>query len=180
MAKTFPHIDKNHRSFIENQKIFFVATSPKKGRINLSPKGMDSFRITDKNSVVWLNYTGSGNETAAHVLEDPRMTIMFCSFEKKPQILRLYGKAECIYPNHEHWQELISLFDDHLGARQIFTMDVELVKTSCGESVPFYQYTGERHGLKNWLAKKWHSGIREYWQSKNKLSMDGKTTGLPD
>jgi len=164
--------------FIQNQKIFFVATSPKTGRINLSPKGMDSFRVLKKNKIVWLNYTGSGNETAAHLLDDPRITIMFCSFDKKPLILRLYGIAKTVHPRDSAWLSLVSLFNDAEGARQIFEMEVELVKSSCGESIPFYDYAGEREDLKNWIRQKGETGIYNYWMEKNTLSMDDQPTGI--
>lgn len=178
MGKTFTNIEIEHTVFIKKQKIFFVATAPKSGKINLSPKGMDSFRIIDKNKIAWLNYTGSGNETAAHLLEDTRMTIMFCSFDVKPLIMRLYGKASALHPDDLRWQEAASLFPDTEGARQIFEMDVELVKTSCGESIPFYSYAGERDALKKWIHKKGEAGIRDYWFEKNTTSLDGKPTDI--
>ncbi len=124
-------------NFIENQKIFFVGTARTSGTVNLSPKGMDTFRIVNNNKIVWLNLTGSGNETAAHLLENNRMTIMFCSFEKIPLILRLYGKAQIYHENDQTYKEQIGLFRDFTGARQIIEMDINLVQTSCGYAVPF-------------------------------------------
>ena len=120
MGKFYTSINKRVQTFIEAQKIFFVATAPKTGRINLSPKGMDSFRILNENRVLWLNVTGSGNETAAHILEDDRITIMFCAFEGNPNILRLYGTAKAIHPKDASWKNVVSLFPKIPGTRQIF------------------------------------------------------------
>ncbi len=178
MGKTFTEIKELHQIFIENQKMFFVSTAPRKGRINLSPKGMDSFRVEGPNRVVWLNLTGSANETAAHLIEDRRMTVMFCSFEQDPMILRLYGQARAVHPRDEEWHELLSLFPKQAGVRQVIEMDVDLVHTSCGYGVPLYEYQGERSLLNDWLEKKGEDGIRDYWESKNSVSLDGKPTGI--
>lgn len=120
MAKRYDEISTRLQQFIEAQKIFFVATATADSRINLSPKGMDSLRVVDANRVVWLNITGSGNETAAHVQENPRMTLMFTAFEGDPVILRLYGTAQVIHQNDAAWEALLSLFPPLPGARQIF------------------------------------------------------------
>lgn len=178
MGKTFTEIKELHQIFIENQKMFFVSTAPRKGRINLSPKGMDSFRVGGANRVIWLNLTGSANETAAHLIEDARMTVMFCSFEQDPMILRLYGQARAVHPRDEEWQQLLSLFPKQAGVRQVIVMDVDLVHTSCGYGVPLYEYRGERPLLNDWLEKKGEDGIRDYWESKNSISLDGKPTGI--
>ena len=116
------------KNFIENQKIFFVGTARASGTINVSPKGMDTFRIVKNNKIVWFNLTGSGNETAAHLLENNRMTIMFCSFEKTPLILRLYGNARIYYENDQMYDEHIGLFKDFIGARQIVVMKINLIQ----------------------------------------------------
>lgn len=178
MASTFSSLKKKHIDFINEQKIFFVATAPKEGRINLSPKGMDSIRVVDKNKILWLNFTGSGNETAAHLLEDTRMTLMFCSFTKKPQILRVYGHARSIHDRDEEWDSLFSLFSNTYGYRQIIELNLDLVLTSCGEAVPYFEYKGERPDLRNWYKKKGDNGILKYKKDKNQLSLDGKSTGL--
>ncbi len=178
MGKTFTEIKELHQIFIENQKMFFVSTAPRQGRINLSPKGMDSFRVREPNRVAWLNLTGSANETAAHLMEDTRMTVMFCSFEEDPMILRLYGQARALHPRDGDWRELRSLFPEQAGVRQMIDMEVDLVHTSCGYGVPRYEYVGERPLLNDWLEKKGEAGIREYWESKNALSLDGKPTGI--
>ncbi|MAZ37620.1 MAG: pyridoxamine 5'-phosphate oxidase [Crocinitomicaceae bacterium] len=168
-------ISQKEQDFIANQKMFFVATAPNSGSINLSPKGIDSFRVIDANHVIWLNLTGSGNETQAHVDENGRMTIMFCSFEGPPNILRLYGKAEAILPSNENWNEYISLFPAVSGSRQILSLKVDLVQNSCGFGVPFYEYKGDRDTLEMWANKKGAEGIREYKELKNTTSLDGKS-----
>ena len=165
---------------MEDQKIFFVGTATADSRVNISPKGMDSLRILDPNRVVWLNVTGSGNETSAHIQEDPRMTIMFTAFEGNPMILRLYGNAQVIHKNDSGWKELICLFKPLPGARQIFDLKVDLVQTSCGMAVPFFDYLGEREQLNKWAIKKGEEGIKEYWQEKNQVSLDGRPTHIMD
>jgi len=122
MAKKYNKIEKSIHEFILQQKMFFVGTAAPNGHVNVSPKGLDSLRVLNENRVVWLNLTGSGNETAAHLLENDRMTIMFCAVEGKPLILRLYGHALAVHPRDDEWDELSSLFPEHLGARQIFDM----------------------------------------------------------
>ncbi|MCW8955808.1 MAG: pyridoxamine 5'-phosphate oxidase family protein [Gammaproteobacteria bacterium] len=178
MAQRFTEISDKLKQFIEDQKIFFVGTATADSRVNISPKGMDSLRIIDKNRVVWLNVTGSGNETSAHVQQDPRMTIMFAAFEGKPMILRVYGKARVVHKNDAEWKELFPLFDPLPGVRQIFDLSVELVQTSCGMAVPLYDFVAERDQLNNWADKKGEIGIKEYWQEKNQLSLDGKPTNI--
>ena len=178
MGKQYDAIPVELNDFIQQQKIFFVATAGKEGRVNLSPKGMDSLRIVDEHTVHWLNVTGSGNETAAHVLENQRMTIMFCAFEGAPMILRLYGNASMVQPNDSDWNTLIQDFPVLPGARQIFTLNVDLVQTSCGMGVPFFDYREEREQLNRWAEKKGEQGIKQYWAEKNALSLDSKTTGI--
>lgn len=179
MGKQYSEISEKLQAFIAAQQIFFVATAAAEGRVNLSPKGMDSLRVVDANRVVWLNYTGSGNETAAHLAESPRMTVMFCSFESEPKILRLYGTAHEVQPGDEAWNELGQLFPPMIGARQIFDMHVDLVQTSCGFAVPFFEYRGEREMLKEWAEKKGEEGVREYWRERNSVSLDGKPIKIP-
>ncbi len=178
MAEQFPALNEKHQAFIQRQQLYFVATAGMEGKVNLSPKGMESFRIIDEKSVVWLNLTGSGNETAAHVLENQRMTVMFCSFEKQPLILRLYGKAKVAYPRNSRWQALIDLFPDFTGARQLFELKLDMVQTSCGFAVPFYEFQGERPTLKNWADNIGREGTEKYWKEKNGHSLDGKNTGI--
>lgn len=180
MAKFYQELDDTHIKFIAQQKLFFTATAPHSGRINLSPKGMDSFRIIDRNTVAYLDLTGSGNETAAHIGENGRLTVMFCSFTENPLILRLYGRGEVITPNHPQWQKHFAYFDAILGMRQIIVSHLDSIQTSCGYAVPRYHYEGERDTLERWAEKKGENGIRQYWQEKNQFSIDGLPTGLLD
>lgn len=176
----FESLTAKHMAFIEAQKLFFVGTAGAEGRVNVSPKGLDSLRIKSPTTVRWLNLTGSGNETAAHILENQRMTLMFCSFDTQPLILRLYGTATMISSNDLAWDEAVADFDDFIGARQIFELTVELIQTSCGYAVPHYDFKGERETLNKWSANKTRQGIVEYQQANNRLSLDQKPTGLPD
>jgi len=178
MSKFYTKITTRLQKFIEAQKIFFVATAPKNGRINLSPKGMDSFKVMNETRVLWLNVTGSGNETAAHLLENKRITIMFCSFEKTPNILRLYGKGKEIKPNDKAWSDVISLFPKTPGTRQIFDITIDSAQTSCGMSIPFYEYIGERNDLNDWATNQGEEKIEQYWKEKNQTSIDGLPTKI--
>lgn len=180
MATRFAEIKDSLREFICRQHIFFVGTAAADGRVNVSPKGMDTLRVLGPNQVLWLNVTGSGNETAAHVQELPRMTLMFCAFEGKPLILRLYGTAQVVHYGDRNWHALYQHFAPIPGARQIFDMQVDLVQTSCGMAVPFLDYVEERDALKRWAQNKGEQGIRDYWRERNGTSMDGKTTGIDD
>ena len=179
MGKQYSKISEKLKEFIETQKIFFIATAAPDGRVNLSPKGMDSLRVVNANRIIWLNHTGSGNETAAHLAESPRMTVMFCSFEDEPKILRLYGVAREVQPGDKEWDTLYQQFPPLKGARQIFDMSVDLVQTSCGFAVPFFTYQGEREMLKEWAEKKGEEGIKNYWREKNSVSLDGKSIKTP-
>jgi hypothetical protein len=178
MAKFYPEIILSLKNFIREQKVFFTATAPQEGRINVSPKGMDTFRCIDSNTVAYLDLTGSGNETSAHLNEDSRMTIMFCSFSEKPLILRLYGRGRIIRPRDKDWQKFYSLFSSTPGERQIIVLEVESVQTSCGHGVPLYEFKEERKTLREWAEKKGEQGIYEYWQQKNIKSIDGLPTKL--
>lgn len=178
MAKQFTEIEPPLRKFIEDQKMFFVGTAAAEGRVNVSPKGMDTLRVLTSNRVLWLNLTGSGNETAAHLLESNRITLMFCAFEGKPTILRLYGTASVIQPRDATWSELIGLFPTLPGARQLVDVTVDLVQTSCGFGVPLMEYSGDREVLNDWAAKQGEEKLKQYRAQKNKISLDGKPTGL--
>ena len=178
MGKQYAALGSHLQSFIEAQKLFFVATAGCDGRVNVSPKGLDSLRVLGENTVIWLNGTGSGNETAAHLLENNRMTLMFCAFEDNPMILRLYGTAEIYHPRDAGWEEFIGLFPPLKGSRQLFKLHVDLVQTSCGFGVPFFDYAGERPNLPEWAERKGEAGILEYWQEKNQTSLDGKPTQI--
>lgn len=178
MAQQFDALSDRLIEFIHKQHLFFVATATADSRINVSPKGMDSLRVLNSNRLAWLNVTGSGNETAAHIEENPRMTIMFCAFEGKPLILRLYGQARAIHHNDPEWQQFYGLFDALPGARQIFILDIDLVQTSCGMAVPYLDYVGERELLNNWAERKGETGIKEYWREKNQFTVDGLETNI--
>lgn len=174
MGAKYKQLQTSHYDFIAKQHIFFVSTASKDSLINLSPKDTNSLRILNNNKILWLNMTGSGNETAAHLQEDKRMTIMFCSFERQPMILRLYGKATTIYPNNKSWQNYLSKFDNITGVRQLFLLDIDMVMNSCGFGVPLYNYQGNRAALDNWAINKGETGLAQYRQEKNTLSLNNK------
>ncbi|PCK09286.1 MAG: pyridoxamine 5'-phosphate oxidase [Alteromonadaceae bacterium] len=178
MSEKFPHLNERHFEFIQKQPLFFVATAGETGFVNTSPKGMDSLRVINKNKVVWLNLTGSGNETATHVAENGRMTLMFCSFDKQPLILRLYGNANVTHAHDDKWNDLAGMFPSYTGARQIFELDITLVQDSCGFAVPFLEFKGERETLTNWADKRGRESVKSYWEEKNTLSINNKDTGI--
>lgn len=173
MAKFYEAITPELRSFIEAQHIFFVATAAENSRINLSPKGMNSLRVLDDRTVAYLDLTGSGNETAAHLKADGRITVMFCSFDATPRILRLYGRGRLILKSDPAWSAMVSHFPALPGARQIVVVEVQSVQTSCGFGVPYYEFKGERPALVDWALKKGEDGLEEYRRRHNRLSIDG-------
>ncbi len=179
MAKQFDTLDPAHIRFIQDQHVYFTASAAPDGRVNVSPKGMDSLRVLDGNRIAWLSVTGSGNETAGHLLEHPRITLMWCSFTSRPMILRTYGTARAIYPQDADWAALEGYFPTYRGARQIFDMSIDLVQTSCGYAVPFLEYQGDRDTLQKWTADKSDKDLQDYQAEKNQKTIDGKTTGLP-
>ncbi len=179
MSQRFDAISERHRAFIERQPMFFVATAAREGHVNVSPKGLDSLRVLGGNRVAWLNGTGSGNETAAHLLDTNRMTIMFCSFAREPLILRLFGTARTVQPGDDGWDELLAMFPSLPGARQVYDVDVDLVLTSCGYGVPLMETTAQRDLMPAWATKKGPDGLAAYWAQKNTTSLDGLPTGLP-
>jgi hypothetical protein len=178
MGSRFQAINPEHAQFIAAQPVFFAATAAPDGFVNLSPKGMDSLRVLSPNRVLWLNVTGSGNETAAHLLEHPRMTLMFCAFEGNPTILRLYGKARAVHPRDADWHGLKALLPDIVGARQIFDLQVELVQTSCGMAVPLMEFQAHREDLNAVWEQRSPAELEAYWRRKNLRSLNGKPTGL--
>lgn len=180
MAEQFPRIEDSHQSFIEEQHLFFVGTAADEGRVNLSPKGMDSLRVMGSNRIVWRNLSGSGNETAAHLKRINRMTLMWCSFEQKPLILRAYGTAKTLHPRDAEFADLNALFPENPGARQIYDMNVEMVQTSCGWAVPLYDHVKDRNILAQWAVAKGQDGIETHWRNKNQHSIDGLPTGIID
>ena len=167
-------------AFINLQPLFFVATADLTGRVNLSPKGMDTLRILDDSRIIWLNLTGSGNETAAHVRATGRMTLMFCAFDGDAMILRLYGQAKVFHPRDAAWQDMLAAFPDIAGSRQIFDLTIDLVQTSCGTGVPIMEYQRPRADteLVPFYAGMGVAGVEAYWERKNVTSIDGKPTGV--
>ena len=179
MAKFFTELSDGLQAFIRRQKIYFVSSAPAVGRVNLSPKGMNTFRILTPQRLGYLDATGSGNETAAHLRENGRLTVMFCSFEDAPLILRVYGRGRSIQPHDAEWAQLRPLFGPPLpGERQLIIGEIESVQTSCGYAVPFFDYQGEREQLIEWAEKKGPEGVIAYRAEKNQRSIDGLPTGL--
>ncbi|MBO9203950.1 MULTISPECIES: pyridoxamine 5'-phosphate oxidase family protein [Niastella] len=180
MGKFFDSIQPHHAEFIEKQKMFFVASAPLsgEGHVNLSPKGLDSFRVLSPTRVAYLDIVGSGNETSAHLLENGRITFMFCAFEDAPNILRLYGNGVTVLPGDAQWAELSALFTLHLSTRQIIVAEIHKVQTSCGFGVPLYDYLGERDHAQKWAEKKGPEGLEAYKEEKNRISLDGLQTAL--
>ncbi len=180
MARTHDSLDDNLREWIAAQHVFFVASAPTAtdGHVNLSPKGYDSFRVLDDLTVAYLDLTGSGVETIAHVNENGRLTIMFCGFEGPPRILRLFGRGEVVLPGDPDFDELVGLYPALPGVRSVIRCHIDRIQSSCGYSVPFMDYRSERETLTEWAARKGPEGIEEYHAEKNLVSIDG-ITGLP-
>lgn len=177
---TGKRLTRTLRAFIERQPLFFVATAAPTGRVNLSPKGADSLRILDDTRLRWLNLSGSGNETAGHLRELNRMTLMFCAFEGAAMILRLYGTARTLHPRDDGWSAARASFPDMAGSRQIFDMDIDLVQTSCGTGVPVMRFERDRVGeeLEPFYREMGADGVRDYWRRKNVETIDGRPTGI--
>ena len=180
MAKKYDSISPALQEFIEAQKVFFVGTAMREGRINVSPKGMDTLRVVGPNRVVWLNLTGSGNETAGHIKRQNRITLMFCAFEGDALILRVYGQASILHPRDAGWQEALADFPQMAGSRQIFDVTIDSVQTSCGTGVPRMSFDGERvdEELLPYYADMGPEGVEAYWRKKNTSTIDGFETGL--
>jgi hypothetical protein len=182
MAKQFASIDAAQRTFIQAQHVFFTATAAGGTRVNVSPRGTDALRVLGPNLVCYLDQTGSGNETSAHLLADGRMTIMFCAFAGLPMILRLFGRGTTLHRGTDAYARLLAdAFDgsEAPGARQIVTVDIDLVQTSCGYGVPLFDHVGARDNLTRWAASKGEAGLDAYRRQKNLVSIDGLPTGLP-
>lgn len=178
MGKQFSELSQKHIEFIKQQHLYFVGTAAETGTVNISPKGGDTLRVINPTRVIWQNLTGSGNETAAHLLKNPRMTLMFCSFEGAPLILRLYGTAQVIHKSDTDWQQCIDLFPDNVASRQVLVLDIDLVQASCGMSVPKFDFLSDRDELDKWSQRKGVEGIEAYWESRNQYSIDGFETGI--
>ncbi|TWT38593.1 pyridoxamine 5'-phosphate oxidase family protein [Blastopirellula retiformator] len=175
MGKVYETIDDRVAQFIRKQKLFFVATAPlaADGLINLSPKGLDSFRILDEKTVAYLDLTGSGIETIAHAKENGRITVMFCAFEGPPNILRLYGQAEPLEPDHADFASLRELFPHTPGTRSIVRIHVSRIADSCGFAVPKYEFVEERSTLIDYSVQKGPQGMVDYRRENNTTSLDG-------
>jgi hypothetical protein len=182
MGKTYEAITPEHQVFIEQQPLFFVASAPLSGagHVNLSPKGLDALRVLDPTTVMYLDLTGSGNETSAHVLENGRLTLMFCAFQGNPKILRLYCHGRVLTRSSQEWLQAISRFAPQPGIRQIVVGNVLSVQTSCGFGVPLMTLVEQRDQLPRWAAAKGEDGLVEYRRSKNTISLDGLLTAATD
>jgi Pyridoxamine 5'-phosphate oxidase len=178
MAKFYSELTDALQQFIQEQKLFFTATAANQGRVNVSPKGIETFRCLDRQTVAYLDLTGSGNETAAHLNENNRLTIMFCSFSEQPLILRLYGQGRAVQPRHAEWQALYPLFNPTPGERQIIIANLDTVQTSCGTGVPLYEFRQHREAIITWAEKKGETGLHQYWREKNQTSIDGLPTKI--
>ena len=183
MGKQFPAIDDKHREFIARQKIFFTGSAAANSRINISPRGTDALRVLDANTVVYRDLTGSGNETAAHMLADGRLTIMLCAVDGPPLIMRLYGQGRILLKDTPEFGALLASAyggEAPLGTRQLVVLDVDLVQTSCGFGVPLFEHTGERASIQNWAEAKGEDGLETYRRANNAVSLDGLPTGMFD
>lgn len=175
MGKTYTTITPDTASWIANQKMFFVATAPlsRDGHVNLSPKGLDTFRIIDDKTVAYLDLTGSGVETIAHLHENTRITVMFCAFDGPPKIVRLYGTGEVLRKDESKYNELSALFTPHDAARSIIVVHIHRVSHSCGYGVPLYEFKSERDHVDKWTTAKGVDGVMAYQKEKNAVSIDG-------
>jgi hypothetical protein len=181
MAKQFGCIEAKHHEFILQQRIFFAASAAAEGRVNVSPKDGAALRILSPNRVAYLDQTGSGNETAAHLRANGRLTIMFCAFAGAPMILRLYGEGRALLRGGRAYSDLLaSAFsnEERPGSRQIVVLDIDLVQTSCGYGVPLFDYVADRLTLTRWAEAKGEAGLEEYRRSTNAFSIDGLPTGI--
>ena len=175
MGKVLDSIDDALAAWIQAQPVFFVATAPSGpgGHVNLSPKGYDTLRVLDPTTVAYLDLTGSGVETVAHLRENGRITLMLCAFDGPPRIVRLHGTGEVVQPDDPEWAELIDGFTEHPGARTIIRAHVERVSSSCGFAVPFMSLVGERPTLDQANGRKGEAALADYRAEKNAVSIDG-------
>jgi hypothetical protein len=180
MAKFYDQISENHQAFIQKQHIFFVSTAPllSQGHVNLSPKGIDSFRVLSPNRVAYMDLIGSGSETSAHLLENGRIVFMFCAFDGSPNILRLYGQGFAVLPGQPEWESLSPAFTLYPSTRQLIVADISQVQTSCGYGVPLYEYVGERDLHFEWAETMGQERLEQYTREHNLSSLDGLPTPL--
>jgi Pyridoxamine 5'-phosphate oxidase len=180
MADFFNKLDQKHIEFINKQPLFTVASAPSNGRINISPKGLDSFLIIDAHTVAYQDLVGSGNETAAHLKENGRITLMFMSFSRNALILRIYGKGRACGPNSDEFKKYSDKFPVRRGVRQIMFINIEQVATSCGYGVPEMELKSERDTMGKWIDARSDAALVEYKQKYNALSIDGLDCGLDE
>ena len=180
MGTQYDDLSEPLTRFIEKQHIFFSGSAAREGKINVSPKGMDSLRVLSSNRIIWRNFTGSGNETATHLADSPRMTLMWCAFEGPPTILRVYGAARAVHRNDPDWAELDGHFAPNPAARQVFDLSIEMVQKSCGYAVPEMDFKQDRTVLVDWAEKKGEDGIRDYWATRNTRTLDGVPTHIAE
>ncbi|HEU0067310.1 MAG TPA: pyridoxamine 5'-phosphate oxidase family protein [Sphingomonas sp.] len=183
MAKQFPAIDDKHIGFIAAQAIFFTGSCAQGTRVNISPRSTRHLHVLGPNTIAYLDLTGSGSETAAHVGADGAVTVMLCAVEGPPLILRLYGKGRVAFRGSAEYHAFLALFyldGEPVGARQIVFIDVDLVQTSCGYAVPLFDHVGERPTLDRWAESKGEQGLRTYRAEKNRISLDGLPTGFDE
>lgn len=175
MAKTYPEIDEALRHFIHSQSVFFVATAPLNaaGHVNLSPKGLDTFRILGPKTIAYLDIFGSGVETIAHVRENGRIVVMFCAFQGAPKILQLHGHGRVVEPHEPGFSDLQIHFPVLVGTRAIITIELTRISDSCGYGVPLLKFEAERPTLPAWCEKRGTEGLKIYRQEKNRQSVDG-------
>jgi hypothetical protein len=168
------------QTFIAAQPMFFVGSAPLSGdgHINLSPKGLDTLRVLSPKRVSYLDVTGSGNETAAHLLENGRITLMFCAFADPPKILRLYRRGRAVQPGDAEWSELAAMFAAFTGTRQIVVAEITRIQTSCGFGVPLMKLEAQRTMLEEWARTKGEEGLKQYRKKKNRSSIDGLPTTM--
>jgi hypothetical protein len=175
MGKVYDVIDERLADFIRRQHVFFVGTAPTdpEGHLNVSPKSLDAFRILGPRSAAYLDLTGSGIETVAHLRDNGRITLMFCAFEGRPLVVRLYGRGRVVEPGDGDWDSLIAHFPDYPGVRSVVVVDVERVADSCGYAVPLYEFRGERSQLIAYAENKGPEAMERYKARKNRESIDG-------
>ncbi len=175
MSKVYDEIDDRMSSFLRRQHVFFVATAPLAGDglVNLSPKGLDTFAVIDPHRVVYLDLTGSGVETVAHLRENGRIVIMFCAFEGPPRIIRLHGRGSVVVPGDQDFDALAGQFPARPGIRSAIDVEVTRVADSCGYAVPIMSFEGERSRLDEWADKRGAQGLEDYRAKKNAVSLDG-------
>lgn len=180
MGKTFDHITEEIHDFITQQHVFFVASAPLAGdgHVNVSPKGMDTLRILSPQRVAYLDVTGSGNETSAHIAENGRLTLMFCAFNGAANIVRLYGTGHTILKGGVDWEQWLTHFTPLAGMRQIIVADIHRVSTSCGYGVPLFDFKADRDTLVKYWGQRDDEKLQAYHQSKNMTSIDGLPTPL--